>query len=129
MIRKLVMVIASSFLLQNIKVGLYSNILLCILFVLLHSRKWPMKDSFDNYMQLLALVSVTVNLCDSVTKTSSIGDADIMENDKDVFALGLMLVSLNSLLVILIVCQFIREVAMKIFQKLPYLRCCCWYNR
>ena len=119
MTRKLVIVIASSFLLQNVKIGLYSNILLSILFVLLHARKWPMKDSFDNYMQLLALVSVTVNLCYSVTKSSSIGDADIMENDKDVYALGLMLVSLNSLLVILIVGRFIREVAMKIFQKLP----------
>ena len=123
MIRKLVMVIVSSFLLQNVKIGLYSNILLSILFVLLHARKWPMKDSFDNYMQLLALVSVTVNLCYSVTKTSSIGDEDIMENDKDVFALGLMLVSLNSLLVILIVGRFLKEVVVKCLQKLHRCRC------
>ena len=124
MTRKLLMVIASSFLLQNIKIGLYGNILLSIIFVLLHARKWPMKDSFDNYMQLLALVSVTVNLCYSVTKTSSIGDADIMENDKDVFALGLMLVSLNSLLVILIVGRFVKEVLKKVFQKLRCCHCC-----
>ena len=117
MIRKLVMVIASSFLLQNVKIGLYSNILLSVLFVVLHARKWPMKDTFDNYMQLLALVSVTVNLCYSVTKTSSIGDADIMDNDKDVFGLGIMLVSLNSLLVILVVGRVIKEVALKLAQR------------
>ena len=118
MTRKLFMVIASSFLLQNVKIGLYSNILLSIIFVLLHARKWPMKDSFDNYMQLLALVSFTVNLCYSVTKTSSIGNADIMENDKDAFALGLMLVSLNSLLIILVIGRFVKEVGMKILQKI-----------
>ena len=124
MMRKLLMVIASSFLLQNIKIGLYSNILLSIIFVVLHAKIWPMKDSFDNYMQLLALVSVTVNLCYSVTKTSSIGDADVMENDEDVFALGLMLVSLNSLLVILIVGRFAKEIALKVSQKLHHYRCC-----
>ena len=117
MIRKLVMVVASSFLLDNVKIGLYSNILLSIVFVVLHARKWPMKDSFDNYMQLLALVSVTVNLCYSVTKTSSIGDADIMDREKDVFGLGVMLVSLNSLLLILIVCRFVKEVALKLAQR------------
>ena len=117
MIRKLVMVVASSFLLDNVKIGLYSNILLSLVFVVLHARKWPMKDSFDNYMQLLALVSVTVNLCYSVTKTSSIGDADIMDSKKDVFGLGIMLVSLNSLLVILIVGRFVKEVAVKLSQK------------
>ena len=123
MIRKLFMVIASSFFVQNLKVGLYSNILLSVFFVLLHARKWPMKDRFDNYMQLLALVSVTVNLCYSVTKTSSIGNADMMDNDKDIFVLGLMLVSLNSLLVILIVGRFAKEVCMKLAQKLGGVCC------
>ena len=117
MIRKLVMVVASSFLLENVKIGLYSNILLSVVFVVLHARKWPMKDSFDNYMQLLALVSVTVNLCYSVTRTSSIGDADIIDSDEDVFGLGVMLVTLNSLLVILIVGRFVKEVALKLAQR------------
>ena len=117
MIRKLVIVIASSFLLQNVKIGLYSNILLSIVFVVLHAGKWPMKDSFDNYMQLLALVSVTVNLCYSVTKASNIGNVDIIDKDKDDFGLGLMLVSLNSLLVILIVGRFVKEVAAKLIQR------------
>ena len=127
MIRKLVMVAASSFLFQNLKIGLYSNILLSVFFVVLHARKWPMKDSFDNYMQLLALVSVTVNLCYSVTKASSIGDSEIMDKKEDDFGLGLMLVSLNSLLVILIVGRFVKEVALKLAQKLR-VRCsslCC----
>ena len=117
MIRKLVMVIASSFFLQDVKIGLYSNILLSIVFVVLHARKWPMKDSFDNYMQLLALVSVTVNLCYSVTKASNIGDADIIDNEKDVFGLGLMLVCLNSLVVILVIGRFFKEVAVKLIQR------------
>ena len=116
-IRKLAMVIATSFLVQNLKIGLYSNILLSIFFVLLHARKWPMKDRFDNYMQLLALVSVTVNLSYSVTKTSSISNTDMMDNDEDTFVLGLMLVSLNSLLVILIVGRFVKEVGMKLTQR------------
>ena len=123
MMRKLLMVVASSFLLQNVKIGLYSNILLSIVFVVLHARKWPMKDSFDNYMQLLALVSVTINLCYSVTKASNIGDADIIDNKKDVFGLGLMLVCLNSLVVILIVGRFVKEVIVKLTQK--YCAGCC----
>ena len=123
MMRKLLMVVASSFLLQNVKIGLYSNILLSIVFVVLHAKKWPMKDSFDNYMQLLALVSVTVNLCYSVTKASKIGDADIIDNKKDVFGLGLMLVCLNSLVVILIVGRFVKEVVVKLTQK--YCADCC----
>ena len=127
MIRKLLMVIASSFLLQNVKIGLYSNIILSIVFVVLHVRKWPMKDSFDNYMQLLALVSVTVNLCYSVTKASNIGDANIINTDKDVFGLGLMLVCLNSLVVILIVGRFVKEVAVKLIQRYCIGSCslCC----
>ena len=127
MIRKLVMVIASSFFLQDVKIGLYSNILLSIVFVVLHARKWPMKDSFDNYVQLLALVSVTVNLCYSVTKASNIGDTDIIDNGKDVFGLGLMLVCLNSLVVMLIVGRFAKEVAVKLIQRYCagcYLICC-----
>ena len=117
MIRKLVMVVASSFLLENVKIGLYSNILLSVVFVVLHARKWPMKDSFDNYMQLLALVSVTLNLCYSVTRTSSIGDADMIDSGKDVFGLGIMLVSLNSLLVLLVVGRFAKEVAVKLAER------------
>ena len=127
MVRKLAMVVASSFLLQNFKIGLYSNILLSIVFVGLHVRKWPMKDSFDNYMQLLALVSVTVNLCYSVTKASNIGDVDIIENDKDAFGLGLMLVCLNSLVVILIVGRVVKEVAMKLMQW-NYAGCCLMFR-
>ena len=117
MIRKLVMVVASSFLLENVKIGLYSNILLSIVFVVLHARKWPMKDSFDNYMQLLALVSVTLNLCYSVTRTSSIGDTDIINSGKDAFGLGIMLVTLNSLLVILIVGRFAKEITLKLAER------------
>ena len=33
-------------------------------------------------------MSVTANLCYSVTKTSAIGDTDIIDNEKDVFGLG-----------------------------------------
>ena len=121
--RKLVMVTASSFLLHNVKIGLYSNILLSIVFAVLHARKWPMKDSFDNYMQLLALVSVTVNLCYSVMKASNIGDTDIIDNEKDVFGLGLILVCLNSLVVILIVGRFVKEVAVKLIHK-NFSGCC-----
>ena len=130
MIRKLVMVIASSFFFQDVKIGLYSNILLSIVFVVLHVRKWPMKDSFDNYMQLLALVSVTVNLCYSVTKASNIGDTDIIDNEKDVFGLGLMLVCLNSLVVILIVGRFAKEVAVKLIQRRCAGSClmCCSFK-
>ena len=130
MVRKLVMVIASSFLLHNVKIGLYSNILLSIVFVVLHARKWPMKDSFDNYMQLLALVSVTINLCYSVTKASNIGDADILDNNKDVFGLGLMLVCLNSLVVILIVGRFAKEVAVKLIETCCVGCCslCCSFE-
>ena len=134
MMRKLLTVVASSFLLQNIKIGLYSNILLSIVFVVLHTSKWPMKDSFDNYMQLLALASVTVNLCYSVTKANDIGDADIIDNEKDVVGLGLMLVSLNSLVVILIVARCVKEVAMKLIQRFCVscysfsfsVNCCNW---
>ena len=126
MIRKLLMVTASSFLLQNVKIGLYSNILLSIVFVVLHAKKWPMKDSFDNYMQLLALVSVTINLCYSVTKASNIGDEDIIDNENDVFGLGLMLMCLNSLVVVLIVGRFIKEVAVKLIQR--YCIGCCWVS-
>ena len=127
MTRKLLTIISCSFLLQDVKIGLYGSILLSIVFVVLHAKIWPMKDSYDNYMQLLALVSVTVNLSYSVTKTSSIGNTDIIENSEDVYALGLMLVSLNSLLIILIVGRFVKEIVMKIVQKLGSCRyCCCW---
>ena len=127
MIRKLLTIMASSFLLQNVKIGLFGNILLSIMFIVLHAKTWPMKDSFDNYMQLLALVSVTINLSYSVTRTSSIGDADIIEEGRDVFALGALLVSLDSLLFILIAGRFIKEIAMKAITKLREFPCCCRY--
>ena len=63
-----------------------------------------------------------------MTKTSSIGDPDIMDNDKDEFGLGIMLVSLNSLLVMLIIGRFIKEVAFKLAQRCcdgSCSQCCC----
>ena len=118
MIRKLLTVVVSSFLLQNIKTGLFGNVLISIIFVVLHARNWPMKDKLDNYMQQLALVSVSINLFYIAINTSSVGDADIIEPNKDAFCLGFMLTILNSLLLLFVVGRFIWEIVMKCMEKM-----------
>ena len=70
MVRKLIISIASALVLHNIKIGLFGLIILSILFAVAHARMWPMKDKFDNLMQLLALVIVSVNLCYGVTQNT-----------------------------------------------------------
>eukprot|EP00795_Rhopilema_esculentum_P015848 gene15848-7175_t len=114
MARKLIISIASALVLHNIKIGLFGLIILSILFAVAHARMWPMKDKFDNLMQLLALVIVAVNLCYGVTQNSAIGDDEILEQSKDKWGLGVMLVSLNSLLLVLLFGRLFWEILRKI---------------
>lgn len=125
MIRKLLTVMVGNFFLQNFKIGLFGSILTSIIFVLLHARNWPMRNRFDNYMQLLALVSVTVNLCFCAIKASTIQDADIIEPQKDTEYLGIILVFLNSTLLVLIVGRFLKEAILKIVEKISGCTSCC----
>ena len=114
MVRKLIISIASALVLHNIKIGLFGLIILSILFAVAHARMWPMKDKFDNLMQLLALVIVSVNLCYGVTQNSAIGDDEILEQSKDKWELGIILISFNSLLFVLLFGRLIMEILRKI---------------
>eukprot|EP00795_Rhopilema_esculentum_P005198 gene5198-333_t len=125
MIRKLIISIASALMLHNIKIGLFGLIIFSILFAVAHARIWPMKDKFDNLMQLLALVIVSVNLCYGVTQNSAIGDDDILEQSKDKWGLGIMLVSLNSLLFVLLFGRLLKEIVRKIVNNKEYRTSCC----
>ena len=114
MVRKLIISIASALVLHNIKIGLFGLIILSILFAVAHARMWPMKDKFDNLMQLLALVIVLVNLCYGVTQNSAIGDDEILEQSKDKWELGIILISFNSLLFVLLFGRLVWEILRKI---------------
>lgn len=136
MVRKLVMTVGIVLFLQHTKVGLGGIITIAMSFTVIQAMKNPIKDRFENFLQLLSVTIIPINLSiGAVLQAKEIGDADIIDDRKDSLALGLLLVCLNSLLVIMVFGRFVKAVAKKVSHRREngeeacscrrFVACCC----
>ena len=115
MVRKLLLTVGIVFFLEHTKVGLGGIIVIAMVFTVLHAANKPIKDKFENFVQLLSLSIIPVNLAiGAVLQSHEIGDEGIIEERNDSWALGLLLVILNSLVAFLIVCRLLRIIINKV---------------
>ena len=115
MVRKLIMTVGITLFLQHRKVGLVGIIIIAILFTTLQAIKNPIKDPFENSLQLLSLSIVPIKVSvGTVLQSKQVGDNEIIDARKDSWALGMTLVALNSLLVTLVIGRFCRAIVKKV---------------
>ena len=111
MVRKLTMTVGVSLFLDHTKIGLSTIIILAMAFVLLHGMKKPIRDRFENLLQLLSLLIIPINLSIGVILRGSVADSlGRIEKELDSRITGVILVCLNSLLIILFVGRLLNAV-------------------
>eukprot|EP00112_Aurelia_sp_Birch-Aquarium-sp1_P000894 Seg1087.5 transcript_id=Seg1087.5/GoldUCD/mRNA.D3Y31 product="Leucine-rich repeat-containing protein 15" protein_id=Seg1087.5/GoldUCD/D3Y31 len=115
MARKLIMTVGFAALIQHTRVGLGGLITVAWFFAILHALRRPIKDSFENFLQLLSLCIIPLNMSiGAVLKASSIGDEDIIDVAEDSWWLGILLVMINSLIAVFVFGRLLRAVAKKL---------------
>lgn len=118
MIRKLIMTIGVTLFLNRTKTGLSAVIILAMVFALLHAIKKPIKDRFENFVQLLSLLIVPINLSvGAVLKAKINDDKEKSAGYSDSVTIGTFLAILNSLLLVLLVGRILKKAVKKIVQK------------
>ena len=128
MVRKLIMTVGIVLFLQHTKVGLGGIITIAMTFTVIQAMKNPIRDRFENFLQLLSVTIIPINLSiGAVLQAKEIGDADIIDDRKDSWALGLLLVCLNSLLIVMVFGRFVKAVGKKICLRRGNgeRACCC----
>ena len=115
MIRKLLLTVGTVLFLQHTKVGLSSAIVLAMSFAVLHARAKPIKDKFENFVQLLSLFIVSINLCIGAVIQSDVNnDPGTTVGHSESRWLGIFLIVMNSFLVVLLLARFIKVLVKKI---------------
>ena len=103
MARKLIMTAGAALFLYNTKVGLSILIVIGIAFAILHAIRKPIKDGFENCLQMLSLWIVPINLsAGAVIQSSVAGHEACNGNDSESWKVGIFLIVINSLLFTLI---------------------------
>ena len=131
MIRKLIMTVGIVLFLEHTKVGLGGIIIISTVFTLAQAVTNPIKDRFENTLQLLSVTIVPINLSiGAILRSNKTYEPGIMTEGEDSFAVGVLLIILNSLLISLATLRFIRAIALKIESKMrangggSWFRCC-----
>ena len=107
--RKLIMTTGAALFLHYTKIGLSTLIIVGIAFAILHAIKKPMKDNFENLLQMLSLWIIPINLSAGAVIQSSIGGRKGSKgNDPESWKVGMFLIVINSLLIALIVGRFAK---------------------
>ena len=119
MVRKLILTVGVILFLEHTKVGLAGIITIATVFAMAQAAMNPIKDYFENFLQLLSLTIVPINLSiGAIIHSKSIQNQDIIDEKRDMQGLGIILIILNSLLIALVTCRFIRAIALKIISKI-----------
>ena len=116
MIRKFIMTVGLFVVINETKLGLSVMVILAIGFALIHALRKPIKDDFENAVQLLSLLIVPLNLIIGAVLQSNIAEhyGSINTEHSESWSLGIILVIMNSLVIILIVGRFLRAVCRKL---------------
>ena len=119
MVRKLLLTVGLVLFLEHTKMGLAGIITIATVFTMAQAAMNPMKDSFENFLQLLSLTIIPINLSiGAIIHSKGIEDENIIDKKQDSMGLGIILILLNSLLIALVTCRFIRAIALKIISNI-----------
>ena len=118
MARKVIMTTGAALFLYHTKIGLSTLIIVGIAFAILHAIKKPMKDNFENLLQMLSLWIIPINLSAGAVIQSSIGGMKGSKgNDPESWKVGMFLIVINSLIIALIVGRFAKLGVEKIIAR------------
>ena len=118
MIRKLIMTTGAALFFYHTKIGLSSLIIVAMGFAILHATHKPMKDGFENLLQMISLMVIALNLSVGALIQSDIGDSNQSnQSDSESWKLGIFLIIINSLIIVLICTSFAKIVVHKIMQR------------
>ena len=118
MIRKLIMTTGAALFFYHTKIGLSSLIIVGMGFAILHATHKPMKDGFENLLQMISLMVIALNLSVGALIQSNIGDPNQSnQSDSESWKLGIFLIIINSLIIVLICTRFAKIVVHKIMQR------------
>jgi len=119
MARKLIMTTGAALFLYHTKIGLSTLIIVGIAFAILHAIKKPMKDNFENLLQMLSLWIIPVNLSAGAVIQSSISGRKVLKgHGPESWKVGMFLIVINSLLIVLIVGRFAKIGLEKIMARI-----------
>ena len=119
MVRKLIMTTGAALFLYHTKIGLSTMIIVGIAFAILHAIKKPMKDNFENLLQMLSLWIIPINLSAGAVIQSSISGRKVLKgHGPESWKVGMFLIVINSLLIVLIVGRFAKIGLEKIIARI-----------
>ena len=119
MARKLIMTTGAALFLYHTKIGLSTMIIVGIAFAILHAIKKPIKDNFENLLQMLSLWIIPINLSAGAVIQSSIsGRKGMKGHGPESWKVGMFLIVINSLLIVLIVGRFAKIGLEKIMARI-----------
>ena len=118
MIRKLIMTTGAALFFYHTKIGLSSLIIVAMGFAILHATHKPMKDGFENLLQMISLMVIALNLSVGALIQSDIGDSNQSnQSDLESWKLGIFLIIINSLIIVLICTGFGKMLIHKIMDR------------
>ena len=118
MVRKLSMTVAIVLNLINTRVGLSSTIVIAMAFTILHAMIKPLKSNFENAAQLLSLILIPLNLAIVAVLQSRTQSQNIIDRQSDLSSLGMLLVTMNSILVTILLARIVVVIASKISSRI-----------
>ena len=118
MIRKLFMTVAIVLNLINTKVGLSSTVVITMVFTIVHAVIKPLKSNFENATQLLSLILIPLNLAIVAVLQSRTQSQTVIDRQSDVSSLGVLLVTMNSILIILLLARIFVVIAKEIISRI-----------
>ena len=116
MIRKLIMTVGVVVLFNQTNLGLFIIVIIAIAFAFLHALKKPIKNKFENAVQLLSLLIVPLNLTTgAILESNAVKKFGYnVEGHSQAGSFGLIFVIMNSLVVILIIGRFLNAACRKL---------------
>ena len=126
MYRKLLLTAVLPILASESKILLAVTIILTSLFAVLHAYAKPIKDNFENYLQLVSLSVIPVNLwIGNMLETMAAGNAVTNLQSKEQLGIGVLLLVLNSLLILVMFARLIKIQIKKIKLLFNEGQCSC----
>ena len=126
MYRKLFLTAVLPILASESKILLAVTIILSSLFAVLHAYAKPIKNNFENYLQLVSLTVIPINLCIGyMLETMATENTVTTSQAKEHLGIGMLLLILNSFLILVMLARLIEVQIKKMKLLLNEGQCSC----
>ena len=126
MYRKLLLTSVLPVITSQSRIFLGLAIVLSSFFTVLHAYTKPIKDSFENYLQLISLSVIPANLCIGyILETMVNQGGGVTARTEDKFGISVLLLVLNSLLIFVLLVRLVKVQIKKCNILLTEGKCSC----